>query len=113
MYARTPTLLLVLAAGLLSSATVLAQPAGGPGGAGGQGGPGGEKRRGPPPESIEACKGKAAGAVCNFVNREGASLAGTCYAPPPRPDEAGKSDAPARPLACRPDRGPGGNKAKG
>ena len=110
MNTRTPTLLLALAAGLLSSATVLAQPAGGPGG---QGGPGGEKRRGPPPEAVEACKGKAAGAVCNFVNREGVSLAGTCFAPPPRPDDAGKSDAPARPLACRPDRGPGGDKAKG
>ncbi len=107
MKARTSTLLFALAAGMLASSTVFAQPANG------QGGPGGEKRRGPPPEAVEACKSKSASAVCSFTDREGVKLTGTCFAPPPRPDGAAKPDAPARPLACRPDRGPGGDKPKG
>jgi hypothetical protein len=39
-------------------------------------------RRGPPPEAIEACSGKAAGAACTFVGRQGEKLTGTCFAPP-------------------------------
>jgi len=87
----------------------------GPGGPGGDGG----QHQGPPPEAIAACKGKASGAACNFVGRQGERLTGTCFTPPPGAEHgpAGMSNAPAqgnRPPACRPDRGaPGGNRNPG
>jgi hypothetical protein len=58
------------------------------------------ERRGPPPEMIEACVGKAAGAACSAVGPQGRQVNGTCFAPPDM--------ANAR-LACRPAGGPGGN----
>jgi hypothetical protein len=107
---KTLALALVFAAALSTSISSFSQPAGGQGGPGG-----GEHRRGPPPEAVDACKGKAAGAVCNFTDREGEKLTGTCFAPPPRQDDAGKGTS-EKPLACRPDRGgkgPGAGKSKG
>lgn len=105
-----PLLVIAFITGMATATASFAQAGGG------QGGPGGaEKRRGPPPEAVDACKGKAADAVCNFTDREGEKLTGTCFAPPPRPDDAGKGSS-ERPLACRPDRGgkgPGAGKGKG
>lgn len=50
--------------------------------------------QGPPPEAIEACKGKAAGDDCS-VTHDGRTLNGKCVPPPP--------NAPAgAPLACLP-----------
>jgi hypothetical protein len=78
-----------------------------------QGGNGGEQRRGPPPEAIDACKGKAASATCTFTNREGEKMTGTCFAPPAKAGDQTES----RPMACRPDRGgkngPGPGKGSG
>jgi hypothetical protein len=107
---NTLPLALAFAAGFTTSASSFAQPADGPGGFGG------EHRRGPPPEAVAACKGKAADAVCSFTGREGQTLNGTCFAPPPRAEGADKAGAPERPPACRPDRGsrpPAGDKPKG
>lgn len=73
-----------------------------------------DRPHGPPPEAVAACKGKNAGAVCNFADREGVNLSGTCFAPPAgRPNAnqgaPGNTSGPGqqveRPIACRPDRG--------
>jgi hypothetical protein len=70
--------------------------------------------RAPPPEAINACKGKASGAACEFTGRRGESLAGTCFSPPPRPaGSAGDSHSNAASLACRPSRGPDGRGGPG
>lgn len=85
---------------LASLATgVSAQPAG-------QGGS--ERPHGPPPEAVAACSGKASTAVCNFTDREGRQLTGTCFAPP-RKGEGKPGGQGDRPLACRPDHGSDGN----
>jgi hypothetical protein len=57
---------------LLSSAAALANPNPHPeeGGA--------EQRRGPPPEALEACKGKAAGAAVEMTTPRGDVVKGTC-----------------------------------
>ena len=80
-------------------------------------GQGGQQRKGPPPQAIEACQGKSAGAVCSFTGRNGEALTGTCFAPPAGgPGSTGgqtgatnASGAPGaqgnHPIACRPDRG--------
>lgn len=60
-------------------------------------GPGG-RRRGPPPEALEACTSLEAGAACSFTAPDGATINGTCR---PGPSE---SD----PLACAPERPPFG-----
>ena len=70
---------------------------------------------GPPPEAVAACKGKNAGAACNFADREGVNLSGTCFAPPaggpganqgaPGNASSGQGAQAERPVACRPDRG--------
>lgn len=52
----------------------------------------GSGRRGPPPEALEACVGKAEGDVCTFTGRRG-DANGTCFVPP-RDGEA---------LACKPE----------
>jgi hypothetical protein len=72
------------------------------------GGPGeeGRRRRGPPPEAIAACQGKASGAPCSFTNHRNETRTGTCFAPPP-PSSAGGNAEPL-PLACRPARPEGG-----
>ena len=95
-----------------------------------QGGPGmgqggGQQHKGPPPEAIEACRGKSAGTACSFTGRNGESLGGTCFAPPERGQgprgAASNQNAPGNsaannangnqnvqghpPIACRPDRG--------
>ncbi len=81
------------------------------------GGPGG-RHHGPPPEAVAACNGKAAGASCQFVDREGLNLSGSCFQPPAGgPNQvqgaasAAQSSEPPKPIACRPDRprGGGGN----
>lgn len=81
----------------------------------------GSPRRGPPPEAIAACKGKASGAACTFVDRENAKLTGTRFAPPPHPTGKAPGQMDAKPtdgqgglpLACRPTRGaPGGESGK-
>lgn len=67
-----------------------AQPAAGTGAPGpAQGRPDGPPRRGPPPEAIAVCEGKAAGAACSFTGREGQVLSGTCFAPPRPPGPGG------------------------
>jgi len=60
----------------------------------GQGG----KRRGPPPEAIEACASSSEGASCSFAGRKGDTVEGTCIAP-------GGEDS----LACAPAGGPPGD----
>ena len=50
---------------------------------------------GPPPEALDACRGKSAGASCSFTGRRGEPLNGSCFSPP---------DGAA--LACRPEGGP-------
>lgn len=70
---------------------------------------------GPPPEAVAACKGKSAGATCNFADREGVNLSGTCFAPPaggPGANQGALGNASSgqgaqaeRPVACRPERG--------
>lgn len=99
-------LLLVTTAGFVSGALAQNPPSrdgqGGPGG--GQGG----QPPGPPPEAIAACQGKASGASCSFVGRQGETLGGTCFTPPAR-QAAGNSGTTGTqitpPIACRPDRG--------
>ena len=39
---------------------------------------GGKHRRGPPPEAIAACNGKAVGTTASFVDREGGTITGVC-----------------------------------
>ena len=36
------------------------------------------ERRGPPPEAVEACKGKSEGTTVEFTNRGGEKMKGTC-----------------------------------
>jgi hypothetical protein len=57
---------------------------------------------GPPPEVLEACGGKAAGAACSFSTPRGDTLTGTCSTPPPPPPDAPArtDDASAEVLAC-------------
>jgi hypothetical protein len=80
----------------------------GPGGQGGSGGRG--RRRGPPPEAIAACNGKASGAACTFTGRRGETLTGTCFAPSRRAASGTGAAAGGPPLACRPARGAGGGR---
>ena len=69
-------LAVVLIASLMA-APVFAESSGSEGREGGQGrGPGG--RRGPPPEAIDACSGKASGDACSFTGRRNEALEGTC-----------------------------------
>jgi hypothetical protein len=65
---------------------------------GGNGQGASEHRHGPPPAAIDSCKGKTSGAACSFLGRENKTRTGTCFAPP-----SGNF-----PLACRPERGAGG-----
>jgi hypothetical protein len=53
------------------------------------------KRRGPPPEAIEACADQAEGAACTFSGRRG-DVSGSCIVPP-NDEET---------LACAPEGGP-------
>ena len=53
------------------------------------------KRRGPPPEALEACSDLGEGAACSFTGRRG-EVIGMCFAPPR--DESM--------LACAPEGGP-------
>lgn len=88
----------------------------------GQGG-GQQQRKGPPPQAIEACKGKSSGAVCSFTGRNNQTVNGSCFAPPPAggqtsaPNSSGASGAQGNhPPACRPQQGGqqgGANKAPG
>ena len=50
---------------------------------------------GPPPEALDACRGKSSGAACRFTGRRGEPLNGSCFSPP-------NGAAPA----CRPEGGP-------
>lgn len=72
-----------------------------------QGGGAGEPRKGPPPEAVEACSGKAAGAACSFMGREGRQVSGTCFSPPPKGDapqgQSGPQSKGAPHMACRPE----------
>ena len=72
---------------------------GGPGRDGGKGdGKGNDKgggMGGPPPEALDACRGKASGSACSFTGRRGEPLNGSCFSPP-----VGAA------LACRPEGGP-------
>ncbi len=58
-----------------------------------------DHHRGPPPEAIAACAGKAIGTQCSFTGRENQLLSGACFAPKNSPD--GQSSPP---TACRPAR---------
>jgi hypothetical protein len=51
------------------------------------------KRRGPPPQAIEACKGKAEGDTCSFESRRRGPIEGVCK----------RRRQPDMPLACRPN----------
>lgn len=62
-------------------------------------------RRGPPPEAIAACVGKAADNACTFTNRKGDSVTGRCEGPRRPASSTDSSQAPP-PLACRPNRPP-------
>ena len=57
------------------------------------------KRRGPPPEAIEACASQVEGDACGFSDRRGEDLSGTCMVPP-----RGETS-----LACAPEGGPPGH----
>ena len=72
------------------------RPAGGDAGKGAQREPG----KGPPPEALDACRGKSNGAACYFTGRQNEALSGSCFTPP---------DASGQP-ACRPDRGGPGKR---
>ena len=50
-------------------------------------------RRGPPPEAVEACDGKASGDACSFTGRRGENLEGVC----------GIGRGGGTQLACRPN----------
>jgi len=92
--------------GALSLSLHAQQPGGGQGGAGAPNGPGGGPRRGPPPEAIEACNGKAAGTACSFTGREGRQVSGSCFSPPAHADAR---EAP--PMACKPEHPTGSQHA--
>ncbi|MBB5204858.1 hypothetical protein HNQ51_002172 [Inhella inkyongensis] len=51
----------------------------------------GERRQGPPPQALAACKSLSSGQACSFQRPNGSSVSGTCFAP--RSELA---------LACRP-----------
>lgn len=87
-----PTVLLALIA-IGVSAQTNPPPPGNGGGRPSQAGQGPGEHRGPPPEALAACQSHASGAACNFADREGKALSGTCF-----------SAQPDRPLACRPAR---------
>jgi len=106
----------------LQSGGVLAQTQGGPPQSQGQGQGGDHPHGPPPPEAIAACQGKASGATCSFVGRQGEQLTGYCFTPPPRgaggpqggqqagqqnsaPPQGNSDNQGTRPLACRPERG--------
>ena len=57
----------------------------------GQGG----KRRGPPPEALEACANSSEGESCSFAGRGGKTVEGSCIVP--RNEDS---------LACAPEGGP-------
>ncbi|WP_414981672.1 hypothetical protein [Congregibacter sp.] len=59
------------------------------------------KRRGPPPEAIEACANQSEGQACSFTGRRG-DMTGVCFAPP-------KEDAV---LACAPGGRPPGHRER-
>ena len=59
--------------------------------------------RGPPPEAIEACSGKASGDVCSFTGRRGEDLEGTCGI-----GRGGETQ-----IACRPTNHPHMNPSEG
>ena len=104
-YIRTASILCALSAGAFAADTSPMTMGGGQGmGRGPHGGP--------PPEALDACKGKTSGATCAFNNRRNEKMNGTCFAPP-----AGQPGATAKlPLACRPDQagmGPGGGQDLG
>lgn len=102
---RQTTLNALSLSALLAATVASAQPVG----------QNGEPRRGPPPEAVAACNGKAAAAPCSFTGRQGETLKGVCFVPPTdRPglssdskpaNAAAQGNAPK--LACRPDHPPG------
>ena len=63
----------------------------------------GRHHRGPPPEAIAACKGKAVGTTASFVDREGGTITGVCtqmgdvvaVPRPKRPHGEGDHDGPS------------------
>ena len=62
---------------------------------------GGKHRRGPPPEAIAACNGKAVGTTASFIDREGGTISGACTqigdvvaVPRPRRPHGGHDGAP-------------------
>ena len=60
----------------------------------------GGKHRGPPPEAIAACKGKAVGTQASFTDRGGRTVSGACtqmgdvVAVPPPPRSPGDHEGP-------------------
>jgi len=61
-------ILVLLLAGLATTASAQTGPGGG--------------RRGPPPQAIQACEGKSANDSCSFTGRNDETLTGICSAPP-------------------------------
>ena len=68
-------------------------------------GPGPGGHRGPPPEAISACQGKAVSATCSFTGRKGESVEGVCRGAP-------DGDT-SKPVACAPNHPPGGQGGPG
>lgn len=101
------TVLLVLAS-LAQPGLVRAEAGPGQGKAQGQGqDPGqGHRPHHPPPQAIEACANKSAGAACSFAGRNGEQRSGTCFQPGKRNEAGAGAQSPATPLplACRPER---------
>ncbi|GJM14752.1 MAG: hypothetical protein DHS20C13_00790 [Thermodesulfobacteriota bacterium] len=58
------------------------------------------KRRGPPPEAVEACEAQSVGDTCAFISPKGDSIAGVC--------EIMRGDV----IACLPDNRPPHDKGK-
>ena len=55
------------------------------------------KRRGPPPQAIEACADQTEGEACSFSGGRGEEVTGTCIVPPQSEES----------LVCAPEGGPG------
>jgi hypothetical protein len=91
---------------LLAAALVMAPPlaafAQGPDNGGPPSDSSGQGHRGPPPEAIAACKGKAVGTQASFTDRSGRTVTGACtqmgdvVAVPPPHGGHGPQDAASR-----------------
>ena len=91
---------------LATAALLLAAPLAALAQSGGDGGPPPDREgqhRGPPPEAVAACKGKAIGSQASFADRSGRTVSGACtqmgdvVAVPPPHRSQGDRDGPPPP----------------